>query len=145
MPTLLSGPAGAGKSAQAREMVENSQEPVALVDFQDLYASILGIARDPETGRYPERQGRHVYALALAEYLRRAAITAAITREIDTVVTNSDGDPDRRNELLTAMGPGAREIIVDPGREVVSRRLSVNGRLSQQCQQAIDRWFLRVR
>ena len=69
MPTLLSGPAGGGKSQRARELLENSQEPMALVDFQTIYAAILGIQRDPATGRYPEREGRHVYALALAEYL----------------------------------------------------------------------------
>ena len=145
MPTLLSGPAGGGKSQRARELLENSQEPLVVADFQDLYASLLGLRRDA-SGRYPERSGRHAFALSMAEFLRRAAIRAALERELDMVVTNSDGSPERRQELLAAMGPSAREQVIDPGIDVVRQRLSVNGRPpSQQCEQAISRWFLRVR
>lgn len=141
MPTLLSGPAGGGKSQEARRLLEVAAVPTVLTDFQDLYAALLGLRRDPETGRYPERLGRHAFALATAEYLRRAAITAAREREIDVIVTNSDGDPGRRAQLLAAMGPGAVESILDPGRDEVIRRLSVEGVLSDQCGRAIERWY----
>ena len=95
---LLSGPAGAGKSAAAKEILDAADEPTILIDFQALYAALLGIERDPETGRYPERLASQAYALAMAEYLRRAAITGARAMELDIVITNSDGSPQRRNE-----------------------------------------------
>ena len=54
---LLSGPAGGGKSAAAKEILDAADEPTVIVDFQTIYAALLGIERDPETGRYPERLG----------------------------------------------------------------------------------------
>ena len=68
---LLSGPAGAGKSAAAKEILDAADAPTVVIDFQSLYASVLGIERDPETGRYPERLLSQAYGLALAEYIRR--------------------------------------------------------------------------
>ena len=59
---LLSGPAGAGKSREARRLLVELPAAV-LIDFQSLYAAILGLTRDTETGRYPERDDRHRYGL----------------------------------------------------------------------------------
>ena len=132
-----------GKSAIARQELENSNIPSVVVDFQSIYAALLLLER-ATNGRYPEREGRHTYLLSLAEYTRRAAISGAVQRELYPIVTNSDGSPIRRAQLLTVMGPSAEERLIDPGREVVEGRLSVNGQLSSQCCQAINRWYGRL-
>ena len=141
MPGLLiSGPAGAGKSQRARQALEVTPGPAIIIEFQQIYAALLGIERLP-SGRYPERRERDNFALPMSEYIRRAAITAARERDIYAIVTNSDGTPERRTALLGFIGPGSSEIVVDPGEDVITRRLSVRGKLSNQCRQAKDRWF----
>ena len=140
---LLSGPAGAGKTQQALALLAASQG-ATLIDFQRIYAAVAGVERDSETGRYPERNPSQAYLLAVAEYLRRAAITAALDMELDPIVTNSDGSPTRRNFLLGLLGAGATEVVIDPGRDVVAARLAGDGPLSEQCGQAIDRWYGRL-
>ena len=145
MPSiLLSGPSGGGKSAAARELLAAASVPTIMIEFQDLYASCLGIRRDPETGRYPPRRPQDAYALPMAEYLRQAAITGAVTQELDIVLTNSDGDQQRRQFLLGRLGSSARERVIDPGIEVVTERLSVQGTLDPDCASAISRWFGRL-
>ena len=141
---LLSGPAGGGKTQAAAEVLETSNTPAVVVDFQQLYASLTGDERDPETGRYPERQDRHSFLLPLVEYVRRAAITAAVERNIDPIVTNSDGDSQRRTFLLSLLGAGSEERVIDPGIATVTQRLSVDGQLSRQCGDAIQRWYSRL-
>ena len=69
-----------------------------------------------------------------------AVIGAAQTRGLGVVTTNSDGSPERRALLLSRLGPGATELVVDPGIEIVTERLSVNGTLDPQCKAAIQRW-----
>ena len=83
----------------------------------------------------------------MAEHLRREAIDAAVSRDIDVVATNSDGDTDRRGALLKRLGPGATERVVDPGHDVVAARLTdpETGELSDECEAAIGRWYGRVR
>ena len=141
---LLSGPAGAGKSALARELLEQFSEPGVVADFQSLYAAILMLVRDG-SGRFPPRLATHSHALAIAEYVRRAIMTVALENDVSIVVTNSDGDPTRRNFLLGQLGPGAVERVIDPGIEIVRERLAdVDGLLSVQCGEAIGRWFGRL-
>ena len=143
MPSiLLSGPAGAAKSALARRLLAESTELAAVADFQAVYAAITGDLRGPD-GRYPLRDER---LLPLTEYVRRAIITGAVARDIDILATNSDGDPARRQFLLDQLGPGASERIVDPGRAIVAARLSdpETGDLSSECGSAISRWYGRV-
>ena len=111
-----------------------------MLDFQALYSAILGLQRLAD-GRYPERLPSDAFALPLAEYIRHSAIRVAVEHEVDVIATNSDGDPDRRQRLLGLLGPGATERVVDPGRAVVEARLSVDGRLSSQCAEAIGRWY----
>ena len=115
--------------------------PSVMIDFQDLYATVLGIEREEENGRYPERLPTQSYALPMAEAMRLRAIDVALEMELDVVLTNSSSDQTRRSFLLTRLGAGATETIIDPGIEVVTERLSVGGILSQQCSQAISRWF----
>ena len=143
MPSLLiSGPAGAAKSALARRLLRESPELAAIADFQAVYAAITGDLRGPD-GRYPLRDAR---LLPITEYVRRAIITGAVNADIDLIATNSDGDPARRQFLLDQLGDGATERIVDPGREIVAARLSdpETGILSSECDAAVARWYRRI-
>ena len=141
---LVSGPAGAGKSAVAREVVDATPNAV-MVDFQYTYAGLLGIEREPD-GRYPEREPRNDFALPLTEYVRRATVTGAIARDLFVVLTNSDGSSTRRSFLLGLLGNGATERVIDPGISTIRVRLSVRteGVVSEQCEAAISRWYGRL-
>ena len=141
---LLSGPAGANKSGEARRLLAAATVPTIMIEFQDLYAGLLGIRRDPETGRYPPRRPQDAYAVPMTEYLRQAAISGALAQELDIVLSNSDGDADRRAFLLGRLGPGAAERIIDPGIDIVTERLSVDGTLDPDCRNAIQRWYGRL-
>ena len=77
----------------------------------------------------------------MAEAIRQTIITIAVDRDIDVVATNSDGSPERRGFLLSRLGPGATETVLDPGINVVTDRLSVDGVLSDDCGNAINRWY----
>ena len=140
---LISGPAGVGKSALARAALADSTEPAFLLEFQELYAALLGIRRGPD-GRYPERNPAHAYVIPLVEYVRQAALTTADARNLRVIMTNSDGSPIRRQNLLNRMGPGSTETVVDPGLEAITKQLEdANGLLSEDCRTARDRWYLR--
>ena len=136
---LLSGPAGADKSAVARRLLAESTELAAIADFQLVYRALTDVARN-RGGRYPLRDDR---LLPLTEYVRRAIITGAVQRDIAVIATNSDGDPVRRRFLLDQLGAGAVERIIDPGQDIVSARLSdpETGALSSECSTAIGRWY----
>ena len=139
---LLSGPAGAGKSQVAREERLRSAEPAVIADFQSLYAALSGDVRGPD-GRYPLRDER---LLPITEGLRLTVIAFAVQRGLRVIATNSDGDADRRADLLRRLGPDSRERIADPGRDVVTARLAdpATGDLSPECDQAIGRWYDRL-
>ena len=136
---LLSGPAGANKSALARRLLAESPELSAIADFQLVYRALTDVERGRD-GRYPLRDDR---LLPLTEYVRRAILTGALARGIDVIATNSDGDPERRSFLLGQLGDGATERIVDPGEQIVAARLSdpETGELSPECGSAINRWY----
>ena len=142
--TLVSGPAGAGKSQLARELLAKVEGQGAIVDFQAIYSALLLLRRDPETGRYPERDPADAHLLALAEYTRKAMISGAREMDIEIIASSSDGSPQRREYLLGLLGPGAVETVLDPGIEVVTQRLSVEGTLSDQCKKAIQRFYGRL-
>ena len=141
---LLSGPAGSGKSQEARRLLRESSQLSIAADFQSLYAALTLAERDPVTGLYPIRNDQ---LLPLTEYVRRAVITGGTARNLNIVATNSDGDPARREFLLSQLGPDAHEIIVDPGEDVVKARLSdpSTGILSFECNKATQRWYGRFR
>ena len=112
MPNLLiSGPAGAAKSALARQELEAADGPMVAADFQAIVAALLLLQRGPD-GRYAIRPE---WVLPIAEYTRRAVISGAVGRGLGLVVTNSDGEIDRRQFLLGQLGEGARERVIDPG------------------------------
>ena len=145
MPNILiSGPAGAGKTEEARRVLEAATEPMVAADFQTLLAALTLLERQPD-GRYPpRRESQASWLLPLTEYLRMAIIGAAQERGVDVVSTNSDGSPERRALLLSRLGPGAVEQVIDPGIEIVTERLSADGVLDPDCFQAIQRWYGRV-
>ena len=93
---------------------------------------------------HQRRESQAPWLLPLTEYVRMAIIGAAQERGVDVVSTNSDGSPERRALLLSRLGPGATELVIDPGIDVVTSRLSVNGTLSEQCRGAIQRWHGRL-
>ena len=141
---LISGPAGAGKTAEAKRLLEASTEPMVAADFQTLLAALTLLERQPD-GRYPpRRESQASWLLPLTEYLRMAIIGAAQERGVDVVSTNSDGSPERRALLLSRLGSNATERIIDPGIDVVTQRLSVDGTLSDQCRDAIQRYYSRL-
>ena len=131
---LLSGPAGAGKSQEARRLLEAATEPTVAADFQSILAALVLLERDPVTGRYPPRRASQAsWLLPLAEHVRQTVIRAAQERGVDVIATNSDGSPERRALLLSRLGPRAAERVIDPGFAVVAERLSVDGVLDEQC------------
>ena len=139
---LISGPAGAGKSAVARLRRREMDQPAVLADFQAIYVALSGDVRD-ENGNYPERDPD---LLPLVERERQRIIRDALEAEIGIVATSSDGAQARREYLLGILGPGAVEEIVDPGLDVVTARLSdpATGSLSNSCSSAIARWYSRL-
>ena len=130
-------------SLWARALLASITRPGVIVDFQALLAALLLLERDDD-GRYPERTPEINRLLPLVEFTRRNVIRRAQEAELYTVVTNSDGSPPRRRELLALLGAGAAEEVLDPGLDVVTRRLSRGGRLSPQCGQASERWYGRL-
>ena len=144
MPSiLLSGPAGAAKSALARRLLAENPGPRGHRRFPGgLCGAVRGHSRD-RTGAI---RFAMIGCLPLTEYVRRAIITGALARDIEIIGTNSDGDPARRQFLLGQLGEGATERIVDPGREIVAARLSdpETGVLSSECDSAIGRWYGRI-
>ena len=139
---LLSGPAGAGKSGIAREELAARDSPAVAADFQSLVVALLLLERGAD-GRFPVRPE---WVLPLAEYTRRAVVTGAGNRDIDVIATNSDGDATRRSFLLSQLGDGATERIIDPGEDIVRARLAdpATGALDPQCDAAIARWYSRL-
>lgn len=146
MPSLLiSGPAGAGKTQEARRLLQEATAPTLASDFQAILVALMLLERDPETGRYPQRlDSQSSWLLPMVEAIRQTVITLSQERQLDVVATNSDGDAARRAFLLSRLGTGAAERVIDPGIDVVHRRLSISGRLSGQCRDAAGRWYERL-
>ena len=142
---LLSGPAGGGKTQEARRILEAASEPTVAADFQSLLSALTLLERQSD-GRYPpRRESQASWLLPLTEYVRMTIIGAAQERGVDVVATNSDGSPSRRALLISRLGPGAVERVIDPGVDIVRARLSsVDGTLSEQCREAIQRWHGRI-
>lgn len=145
---LLSGPAGANKSERARELLEVASEPTVAADFTSLFNAVRLIERGPG-GSFPERTAADEVYLPIAEAMRREVIRQGQRRGLSVVVTNSDGDLDRRRELAALLGDAELEDIeevLDPGEDVVTARLSNRrtGKLGRACRSAIGRWYDRL-
>ena len=145
MPNLLiSGPAGAGKTQEARRLLLAATAPTVVADFQTILATLLLLERNPG-GRYPERlASQAAWLLPLTEFTRQNIIEGAREMDVDVITTNSDGAAARRGLLLSRLGPGSREAVIDPGIEIITQRLSrPDGTISEQCVEARDRWYNR--
>ena len=57
MSILLSGPAGSGKSARARELLSQATKPTIVADFTSLFNAVRLIERQPD-GTFPVRTDR---------------------------------------------------------------------------------------
>ena len=144
---LITGPAGGNKSERARELLETATAPTVAADFTSLFNAVRLIERGPG-GQFPERTAADEVYLPIAEAMRREVIRQGQRRGLNVIVTNSDGDLERRRELAELLGSDLEDIeeVIDPGEEVVTARLSSRrtGRLGRACRQAIGRWYERL-
>ena len=141
---IISGPAGAGKTERARELIAELQaqgmQPIA-ADFQSLYAASLLISRG-EDGRYPERTDDAAYILRTVEYLRSTIARRALAEDMPVVATISErSDGTRYKALAALLGGVAREETIDPGVDEIVRRFISNNEIPSQCVDAINRWY----
>ncbi|MCY3845691.1 MAG: hypothetical protein OXH69_19370 [Acidobacteria bacterium] len=134
---IVRGPAGGGKSQWISERLQPGE---VVIDFTRLYVALAGVERGPD-GKYPVRDDGDV-RLALAAWLQLAAIRQAARRELDGYTTTSDSRPEAVERLLAA-GATGEVVTIDPGRAVVTARLSdpATGALSPQCEAALGRWY----
>lgn len=137
----LAGPAGSGKSGRARRMLAGGDADL-LIDFTALYAALSGVERDGE-GKYPVRSDTDPL-LPLVHAVRAIAVAEGLRRGFRLLRTSSARDDEDRDRA-TAERHGAeyRQIVIDPGREVVAARLAdpETGELSQACSVALSRWY----
>lgn len=159
--TLVQGPAGGGKSAVIRDMVQAGEVQVA-ADVTALWAALGLVQRDPETGRYPVRDEDDP-ALETALYVQAVAVRQALDAGRDVAVTTSRrGQESRWRAVAESIGAPFRARTVDPGEAEVARRL-VEGygvdvgvtddagidpieslddpRLTDECRKAMARWY----
>ena len=134
---IISGPAGAGKTQRAQELIAELQaqglKPIA-ADFQSLYAALRLISRG-EDGRYPQREENDAYILGMVEYLRSTIARRALADDMPVVATISERSDGARYQALAALlGGAAREETVDPGVDEIVRRLRrpANGTISSR-------------
>ena len=113
-----------------------------MVDVTSIWAALSGARRGPD-GRYPPRSEDDP-ALGAALYLQAVAARFALEQGARVGVTTSRrGQVDRWAEVARAAGVDFNVRTVDPGRDVVTARLSdpETGILSGECDQAIGRWY----
>ena len=127
---IISGPAGAGKTERARELIAELQaeglEPI-VADFQSLYAALLLVSRG-EDGRFPERADDAAYILGMVEYIRSTIARRALADDMPVVATISERpDGSRYRALAALLGGAAREETIDPGVDEIVRRLGEPG------------------
>ena len=141
----LAGPAGAGKSGRSRRMLAGGEADL-VVDFTALYVALAGVERDGE-GRYPVREDSDPL-LPLVHAVRAFVTAEALRRGFRTLRTSSSSaDADADADRATAKRHGAeyRQIVVDPGEDVIRARLAdpETGEVSAQCSTAMQRWYRR--
>ena len=139
---LIEGPAGGGKSELLREMLAAGEIDVA-ADITALWAATGGHERDPATGKYPVRAETDP-ALHTARYLQTVTAGFALREGYKVAVTTSRrGEIEKWTAVANRYDSPLRIQTVDPGREIVTARLSdpVTGNLSDECDTAIGRWY----
>ena len=141
MLTLFEGPAGSGKSQVSAESLD-AGEIELLFDVTAIWAALSGARRGPD-GRYNPRSEDDP-ALAAALYVQAAGARFALEQGARVGVTTSRRDQvDRWQEVARAAGVDMSIRTVDPGRDIVTARLSdpETGILSEPCSRAIERWY----
>ena len=141
MLILVEGPAGGGKSGLAREMREAGEIDL-IADNTALWVAMTGVQRGTD-GRYPVRLDSDL-GLHAARYLQATAVSFGLREGMRVAVTTSQRNQAERWGGLAAQHSTPFSIrTVDPGREIVTARLSdpVTGVLSDECDTAISRWF----
>ena len=141
---IISGPAGAGKTERAREIIAELRaeglEPIA-ADFQSLYAALLLVNRGDD-GRFPERADDAAYILGMVEYIRSTIARRALADDMPVVATISErSDGTRYKALAALLGGAAREETIDPGVDEIVGRFMENNQIPSQCREAIGRWY----
>ena len=141
---IISGPAGAGKTERAREIIAELRaaglEPIA-ADFQSIYAALLLVSRGDD-GRYPERDDNAAYILGMVEYIRSTIARRALADDMPIVATISERSDGAKYKALAALlGGQVREETIDPGVDEIVGRFYENGEIPSQCREAIGRWY----
>lgn len=139
--TLIEGPAGSAKSGLVGERILAGESDV-VADLTQLWAALRAVERGPD-GRYPVRLDTDpAIASGLAAYMRRVAVRQGLRSGLSVVVTSgSRHEAGAYAAIAGELGAPFERITIDPGEDVVRERLSRNGALSGQCEQAIRRWY----
>ena len=137
--TLLEGPAGAGKSQVAIELLQSGAIDL-MADLTAIYVALKGIERGAD-GKYPIRENSDP-VLQVANYVRSVVVRNALDSDLNVAV--STGTPNmavKWSEVAAERGASFSVQTIDPGIETVRERLAVDGVLSDQCESAIGRWY----
>ena len=140
MLVLVSGPAGSNKSSYVQEMLDAGEVDVVL-DVTQVWAATTGAQRGPD-GKFPERDADDP-GLHLARYVQTVGAAFALRQGYRTAVTTSQaGQVGRWAAMAAEHGAEFSSRVIDPGEDVVRKRLAgPDGTLSDECEQALSRWF----
>ena len=113
-----------------------------VADVTAIWAATRGIERDDD-GRYPIRPDSDpAVRSGLVTYLRAAVVRQSLRLGLRVAITS--GSPRtavkwqevaRENDALFSLK------TIDPGEATVRSRLAVDGVLSDQCDEAVRRWY----
>ena len=142
---LIEGPAGGGKSQHLRNMLDDGALDVA-IEFTPIWASLRGYRRGAD-GHYPVRLDDDRTA-AIAGGMMHAGTRLALRAGLRTgVTTGSSGRAESFAEIAADELAEFDVRTIDPGREVVERRLAAafpdpeTGGLRTECAAALDKWY----
>ncbi len=141
MLTLIEGPAGSAKSSIVAERIQAGESDV-VADLTQIWAAIRAVERG-SNGKYPVRLDTDpAITTGLAAYIRRVVVRQALRSNLNVVVTSgSRHEADIYARIAEELGAVFERVTIDPGEDVVRERLSVDGKLSKQCENAIKRWY----
>ena len=137
---LIEGPAGGGKSGEARRAVREGAVDV-IADYTALWAAMLGIRRLGD-GTYPIREPGEAVSSGFIFYMQRAVARSALRSGLRVAVTTDrPGTAPDWAGIARDHRAGFEVRTVDPGRAVVERRLARGGKLSPECSLRIQAWY----
>ena len=138
---LIEGPAGSGKSQVVSRMLAAGELDV-LADYTAIWAAVRAVERDNE-GRYPVRQDSDpAVRSGLVPWVRAAVARQGLRLGLRVAVTSgSPGMATKWQQLAREEDALFALRTIDPGIDVVKKRLAVDGDLSPECERAIGRWY----